>query len=119
MLLPVGILGAKRRGGYSKRLHFEFRRSPNPHVAFGGGGSRLCLGASLPGTELPVMICALLRRFDVIEVAGEPTWRSAGPAVAVSVAVQWQPRQIVRGALHVLDHHETVLPHPPPEVVSL
>ena len=33
------------------------------------------------------MIGALLRRFDVIEITGEPKWMSAGPAAAVGVAV--------------------------------
>ena len=41
--------------------------------------------------ELKVMIGALLRRFDVIEITGEPTWMSAGPAAAVGVAVQSLP----------------------------
>jgi hypothetical protein len=34
------------------------------------------------------MIGALLRRFDLIEITGEPMWMSAGPAAAVGVAVQ-------------------------------
>ncbi len=38
------------------------------------------------------MIGALLRRFDHIEITGEPMWMSAGPAVnAVGVAVQSLP----------------------------
>ena len=37
------------------------------------------------------MIGELLRRFDVIEVTGEPTWMSAGPAATVGVAVQALP----------------------------
>lgn len=48
----------------------------------------VCLGASLARTELRVMIGALLRRFDVIEIVREPVWMSAGPAAAVGVAVQ-------------------------------
>ena len=49
---------------------FDIRRSPNPHVAFGGGGPHFCLGASLARTELQVMIGELLRRFAVIEITG-------------------------------------------------
>src|SRR6476469_5013219 len=70
---------------------FDIRRSPNPHVAFGGGGPHFCLGASLARTELRVMIGALLRRFDLIEITDEPKWMSAGPAAAVGVAVQSLP----------------------------
>ena len=31
---------------------FDIRRSPNPHVAFGGGGPHFCLGASLARKEI-------------------------------------------------------------------
>jgi hypothetical protein len=37
------------------------------------------------------MIGALLRRFDVIEITGEPMWISTGPAAAVGIAVQSLP----------------------------
>jgi cytochrome P450 len=70
---------------------FDIRRSPNLHVAFGGGGPHFCLGASFARTEIRVMIGALLRRFAVIEIIGEPVWMSAGPAAAVGVAVQSLP----------------------------
>lgn len=70
---------------------FDIRRSPNPHVGFGGGGPHFCLGASLARTEIQVMIGALLRRFETIEITSEPVWMSAGPAAAVGVAVQSLP----------------------------
>ena len=70
---------------------FLIRRSPNPHVAFGGGGPHFCLGASLARTEIQAMIGALVRRFSTIEVTGEPTWMSAGPAATVGVAIQSLP----------------------------
>jgi cytochrome P450 len=76
---------------FTDPFRFDIGRSPNPHVAFGGGGPHFCLGASLARTELRVMIGALLRRFHVIEITGEPTWMSAGPAAAVGVAVQSLP----------------------------
>ncbi|PXX07257.1 cytochrome P450 [Mycolicibacterium moriokaense] len=76
---------------FADPFRFDIHRSPNPHVAFGGGGPHFCLGASFARTELRVMIGALLRRFDVIEITGEPTWMSAGPAAAVGVAVQSLP----------------------------
>ncbi len=41
---------------------FEIRRDPNPHVAFGGGGSHFCLGASLARLEIRCMFDELLDR---------------------------------------------------------
>jgi cholest-4-en-3-one 26-monooxygenase len=76
---------------FADPFRFDIRRSPNPHISFGGGGPHFCLGASLARTELQVMIGAMLRRFAVIEITGEPVWMSAGPAAAVGVAVQSLP----------------------------
>jgi cytochrome P450 len=70
---------------------FDIRRSPNPHVAFGGGGAHLCLGASLARMEIQVMFGQLLRRFSTIEISGPAKWFSAGPANTVGVAVQSLP----------------------------
>ena len=70
---------------------FDITRSPNPHVAFGGGGPHYCLGASLARTEIQVMIGELLRRFETIEITGDPVWLSSGPAINVGVAVQSLP----------------------------
>ena len=70
---------------------FDIARSPNPHVAFGGGGPHYCLGASLARTEIQVMMGELLRRFDTIEITGAPVWLSSGPAINVGVAVQSLP----------------------------
>ena len=41
---------------------FDIRRDPNPHVAFGGGGSHFCLGASLARLEIRCMFDELLDR---------------------------------------------------------
>ncbi|OBB05869.1 hypothetical protein A5662_10450 [Mycobacteriaceae bacterium 1482268.1] len=76
---------------FADPFHFDIRRSPNPHLGFGGGGPHFCLGASFARTEIRVMIGALLRRFTVIEITSEPVWMSAGPAAAVGVAVQSLP----------------------------
>jgi cytochrome P450 len=76
---------------FADPFRFDIRRNPNPHISFGGGGPHFCLGASLARSEIQVMIGALLRRFEVIEIIGEPVWMSAGPAAAVGVAVQSLP----------------------------
>ena len=70
---------------------FDITRSPNPHVAFGGGGPHYCLGASLARSEIQVMMGELLRRFETIEITGDPVWLSSGPAINVGVAVQSLP----------------------------
>jgi cytochrome P450 len=49
---------------------FDIRRDPNPHVAFGGGGSHFCLGASLARLETACLFDELLDRVRELENAG-------------------------------------------------
>ena len=49
---------------------FDIRRDPNPHVAFGGGGSHFCLGASLARLEIRCMFDELLDRLHDLEPNG-------------------------------------------------
>ena len=51
---------------------FDIERSPNPHVAFGGGGPHFCLGANLARMELRLIFDELLTRIPDITLAGEP-----------------------------------------------
>jgi cytochrome P450 len=76
---------------FADPFRFDIRRSPNPHVAFGGGGPHFCLGASLARTELQVMLGELLRRFATIEITGEPAWVASGPVNNVGVGIQSLP----------------------------
>ncbi len=48
---------------------FDMRRSPNPHVAFGGGGSHFCLGASLARLEIRCMFDEVLDRLHDVALA--------------------------------------------------
>ncbi len=50
---------------------FDVGRSPNPHMAFGGGGPHFCLGANLARMEIVVMFEHLLDRLPDIHVSGE------------------------------------------------
>ncbi|HTZ07942.1 MAG TPA: cytochrome P450 [Acidimicrobiales bacterium] len=50
---------------------FDIGRSPNPHMAFGGGGPHFCLGANLARMEIVVMFEHLLDRLPDLHVAGE------------------------------------------------
>jgi cholest-4-en-3-one 26-monooxygenase len=49
---------------------FDITRSPNEHVAFGGGGPHFCLGANLAKLEIRVMFEELLDRLPDIGPAG-------------------------------------------------
>ena len=49
---------------------FDIRRSPNPHLAFGGGGAHFCLGANLARLEIRCLFDAVLDRLHEIELAG-------------------------------------------------
>jgi cholest-4-en-3-one 26-monooxygenase len=51
---------------------FDVTRSPNEHVAFGGGGPHFCLGANLARLEIRVMFEELLRRVPDFELNGAP-----------------------------------------------
>ena len=51
---------------------FDITRSPNPHVAFGGGGSHFCLGANLARMELKLILTELVTRLPDMQLAGEP-----------------------------------------------
>ncbi|HEY2427300.1 MAG TPA: cytochrome P450 [Acidimicrobiales bacterium] len=53
-------------------FRFDIERSPNDHLAFGGGGPHFCLGASLARMEIRVLFEELAHRVKGIERAGEP-----------------------------------------------
>ena len=51
---------------------FDITRTPNQHVAFGGGGSHFCLGANLARMELKLILTELVTRMPDMQLAGEP-----------------------------------------------
>lgn len=50
---------------------FDLLRSPNDHLAFGGGGPHYCLGANLARMEIRIIFDELLLRLTDFELAGE------------------------------------------------
>jgi cholest-4-en-3-one 26-monooxygenase len=50
---------------------FDITRSPNNHIAFGGGGPHFCLGANLARMEIMVMFDRLLERIPDIRQDGD------------------------------------------------
>jgi cytochrome P450 len=51
---------------------FDVRRTPNPHVGFGGAGPHFCLGAHLARREMTVMFRELLTRVPDIAATAPP-----------------------------------------------
>ena len=56
-------------------FRFDITRSPNEHVAFGGGGPHFCLGANLARMELRLLFRELLDRIPDMT----PDGRAADP----------------------------------------
>jgi cholest-4-en-3-one 26-monooxygenase len=50
---------------------FDIERSPNDHIAFGGGGAHFCLGANLARMELNLIFSEILKRLPDMTSAGE------------------------------------------------
>jgi cholest-4-en-3-one 26-monooxygenase len=50
---------------------FDITRSPNEHVAFGGGGEHYCLGANLARMEINMLFEELSKRVESVERIGE------------------------------------------------
>jgi cholest-4-en-3-one 26-monooxygenase len=55
---------------FSEPFRFNVDRSPNDHVAFGGGGPHFCLGASLARMELRLIFTELVTRMPEMELDG-------------------------------------------------
>jgi len=70
---------------------FDTTRSPNPHVAFGGGGMHFCLGSHLARRELRVMFGQLLTRFPAVEVTGPVSYLVGAPEQTVAVSLDRVP----------------------------
>ena len=67
------IFGAANRDPrvFENANTLNLRRSPNPHISF-GGGIHFCLGAPLARMELNIAYASLLQQFPNIKLATEP-----------------------------------------------
>ena len=52
----------------------DLARSPNDHIAFGGGGPHFCLGAHIARVEIHALLRELLTRLGDLRPAGETEW---------------------------------------------
>jgi len=75
-------------------FRFDVTRTPNPHVAFGGGGPHYCLGANLAKREIRVMFEELLPRVAEFELLGEPTFSTPGIGNPISVSHNTMPLRL-------------------------
>jgi cytochrome P450 len=55
-------------------FRFDIQRTPNHHLAFGGGGPHFCLGANIARREIAILFEELLARTREIEVLAPPTF---------------------------------------------
>jgi cytochrome P450 len=55
-------------------FRFDITRTPNNHVAFGGGGAHYCLGANLARREIAILFEELLARTTDIEILAPATY---------------------------------------------
>ncbi len=53
-------------------FRFDITRTPNEHVAFGGGGTHFCLGANLARAELRILFAEVLERIPDMKMTAEP-----------------------------------------------
>ena len=75
-------------------FRFDVTRSPNEHVAFGGGGPHICLGANLARFEITVLFEELLARTEQIEPAGPAEYRALGLFNPIFYAIQHLPVRV-------------------------
>ena len=64
-------VGQPGRVGLREPDTFDITRSPNNHIAFGGGGPHFCLGANLARMEIMVMFDRVLDRLPDIRLDGD------------------------------------------------
>ena len=55
---------------FSDPDRFDIGRDPNPHLAFGGGGTHFCLGANLARVEAAAIFPEVLMRMKDLELTG-------------------------------------------------
>ena len=90
----VMFYGSANRDGdvFAEPDRFDITRSPNPHLAFGGGGPHLCLGLHVARIEIASIFRELLTRLPDLAPAG-PSERLASSFIAGirTMPVQYTP----------------------------
>lgn len=66
------VSGNRDETVFEDPFRFDIERTPNDHVAFGGGGAHFCLGANLARMELRLIFEQIVSRLSDVRPAGEP-----------------------------------------------
>lgn len=71
---------------------FDVGRTPNPHMAFGGGGPHLCLGMHVARLEIDAMFRQILTRMRDLRPVGDRHLMASNFIAGVhSMPVKWSP----------------------------
>ena len=72
----VMYYGAANRDprAFDEPERFDITRTPNDHLAFGGGGPHFCLGSHVARVEIDAMFQQLLTRLPDLQKIGETEW---------------------------------------------
>jgi cytochrome P450 len=70
---------------------FDIHRTPQQHLAFGGGGPHYCLGANLARREISILFEELLARVSEIEVLAPPSYSALSIYNPILVALKELP----------------------------
>jgi cytochrome P450 len=66
------ISGNRDEDVFDDPFRFDITRTPNNHIAFGGGGPHFCLGAQLARMEIHVLFEELAKRVHHVDALGPP-----------------------------------------------
>ena len=72
-------------------FRFDLARTPNHHVAFGGGGPHFCMGAHLARREISILFDELLARVGDIEQRGEAKYSVQGIGNPIVASIEKLP----------------------------
>ncbi len=65
------VSGNRDEDVFADPFRFDVTRTPNDHIAFGGGGAHFCLGANLARLELRLLFEQIITRVPDMRIAGD------------------------------------------------
>lgn len=88
--------GNRDESVFEDPYRFDVGRTPNPHLAFGGGGRHFCLGSTLARMEIRAMLQTLLQVLPDIHLLQEPRWLPTPQLVLIDgpMPCRFTPRDV-------------------------